>query len=237
MALSAAQSANWTDPEYATTQREVIAAAMGRPEVRSLLAKRQKANWRDPVYKATQVVLTTAGLNKPGVGAKISASRKLFWEKAPEGYWEECCAKVAKTLRKPKIRARMSVAITAKWEDPEYRKKSLAASLARYDTPEKKAALNAKIHTPEANAKRSKTRKKLAKKRPDLGAATAARLVKAWKDPEYRQRMQNPSSEVRAKLSAAPKRMWADPVKRAKTIAAQKRGKARAKKERMLANA
>lgn len=95
-------------------------------------------------------------------------------------------------MSNPETRARMSASAKARWADPEKRAKALEAA---------------------RNEKRRAQLSESAKARatPEYRAASAERTRAMWADPERRARIEaGITPEVRAKVSKAAARMWAE---------------------------
>lgn len=130
-----------------------------------------------------------------------------------QGYSPENCrwATMHEQNSDPKRLARMSAALKAKWEQPEYREKVSASrrgnqnSLGYHHTDDAKRKI----------AESSKGRPQSAEQRAKIGASKRGNV--------YSLGLKR-SDETREKIAAARRAEWADPEMRAKRIAAR-RGK------------
>jgi hypothetical protein len=118
------------------------------------------------------------------------------------------------------------------WQNPEYRKKVVAAQKVAQGTPETRAMKSENSTeawaNPEVRNKRQ-TGIKRARSSEASKAKTSAQAKAQWGDPEYatKQTANNQEianrAEVKAAKAAASKALWADPVWKAKMLEARKK--------------
>lgn len=116
----------------------------------------------------------------------------------------------------PKYRAKMS----EKWQDPKYRAKLSAAVSAsikkKWQDPKHRTKMRRLYRDSAPRRAKIAAGMRRAWRRPEyrekISAAVSAAIKKGWQDPEYR-----------ATMSASSKKLWRRPEHRAKTIASMRR--------------
>lgn len=146
----------------------------------------------------------------PEICTRYAERQRQLWER-PE-YRANHVAKMLETTADPTFRAQQSQTVQALWRDPDYRARQLQA---RRD-PAWKAAQSAIVRAGLANEDPAQRQARQQRQ----GAQVRARAAQ----PEYK-----------AAASARTRAQWTDPDYRARLIAAQNEGKARARaKKRAL---
>lgn len=139
---------------------------------------------------------------------------------------------VSGVVRTDEEKAKISEHSLDKWQRPEYRAKVIAAQIKVQNTPKAKASKSKNSKRMWANKKEQLSNSiKSARNTNESKQKTSEQAKKQWSNPEYvaRQTANNKEianrAEVKAAKSAAIKAKWADPVFKAKMLAARKKPK------------
>lgn len=172
--LSAAMKAIWSTPERREENRLRCVEAWANPEVTARRLKSMQEAAQRPDVKARLALAMAEVHARPEVKAKRSATVSANWANPDIGPRQRAAIQGASE--------KMSASAVAKWQDPE-----------------KRAALMTVQSSPESRAKKSAAA--IARSTPEYRALQAERTRKSW---ETRNRVVGPPSEAtRAKIGAA----------------------------------
>lgn len=179
------------------------------PEVRAKQTASKIKRWNDPANKARYVAAISASLNKPEVKEQRSAALRAAWAK-PENR-EPLLARLASVRADPVVQAKRVVGMREAHaaRSPEEKMRVAEAIRAGKLSPEARARYAATNALPEVKARRS--------------AANTGRIVSAEtrlkKSIAATGKKRGPYKDCKPRPAMAAK--WADPVWKAKVLAAR----------------
>ena len=187
----------WDNPEYRVSQTLRLLALSNNPVTRAA----NKAALNTPESKERRTAASKKSHSRPEVKAKISAAflgkkrdlteeqrKRLSVRSKGRITSNETKEKISKTSKiasnTPKEKIRRSVLMERRWQNPEYREKTLC-SLAIGDSVKRVQALKVAMAKPEVKMKITTSNKKRAED-PEFKKHSSEAAKSRWQDPEYR---------------------------------------------------